>query len=317
MRKALIVGIDYYQKINPLFGCVNDAYSVKSVLERHSDGTKNFDVNLVAANGESSVVIRKDLKTNIEELFKDKCEIALFYYAGHGHIENTGGYLITSECSHGDDGLSLNEVLQIANQSPATNKIIILDSCNSGIAGNYSSTPDTTALSDGMTILTASSSTQYAAEIDGAGVFTTLLVDALTGSASNLTGDITPGSIYAHIDQSLGWWQQRPIFKTNVSGFTTLRKVQPPISMEDLKKITILFDTKGSSFALNPSFEPESGVVIEENAEKFSILQKYNRINLVVPVGAPHMYHAAMESKSCKLTVLGEHYWSLVKNDRI
>ena len=26
------------------------------------------------------------------------------------------------------------------------------------------------------------------------------------------TGDITPGSIYAHIDQSLGAWEQRPLF---------------------------------------------------------------------------------------------------------
>ena len=44
MRKALIVGIDYYAHANRLGGCVNDAYSVRQVLERHGDGTKNFDV---------------------------------------------------------------------------------------------------------------------------------------------------------------------------------------------------------------------------------------------------------------------------------
>jgi hypothetical protein len=31
-------------------------------------------------------------------------------------------------------------------------------------------------------------------------------------------------------------------------------------------------------------------------------------------VGAPHMWHAAMQSKSCQLTVLGEHYRKLVAN---
>jgi len=36
------------------------------------------------------------------------------------------------------------------------------------------------------------------------GVFTGLLVDALSGGAANLVGDVTPGSVYAHIDQSLG-----------------------------------------------------------------------------------------------------------------
>jgi hypothetical protein len=45
-----------------------------------------------------------------------------------------------------------------------------------------------------------------------------------------------------------------------------------------------------------------------------AILQKYNRVNLVVPVNAPHMWHAAMESKSCRLTVLGEHYRRLVES---
>ena len=42
MRKALIVGIDYYDQISSLGGAVNDAYSVKSVLGRNADGTLNF-----------------------------------------------------------------------------------------------------------------------------------------------------------------------------------------------------------------------------------------------------------------------------------
>jgi hypothetical protein len=46
-------------------------------------------------------------------------------------------------------------------------------------------------------------------------------------------------------------------------------------------------------------------------------MQKYNRIGLVVPVDTEHMYFAAMESKSCKLTVLGEFYWKLVNEKRI
>ena len=31
MRKALVVGIDFYTSISPLYGCVNDAYAVKAV----------------------------------------------------------------------------------------------------------------------------------------------------------------------------------------------------------------------------------------------------------------------------------------------
>ena len=56
-----------------------------------------------------------------------------------------------------------------------------------------------------MTVLTASTADQFAMEVPGggAGVFTTLLVDALVGAAANLLGENTPGSVYAHIDQSL------------------------------------------------------------------------------------------------------------------
>jgi restriction endonuclease len=51
MRKALVVGIDFYAQANNLSGCVHDAYEVKSVLERNSDGTVNFDVKLVTGTG--------------------------------------------------------------------------------------------------------------------------------------------------------------------------------------------------------------------------------------------------------------------------
>lgn len=317
MRKALVVGIDYYDTINQLYGCVNDAYAIKAVLDRHSDGTKNFDVNIEVATGTTQRIERKELKSKVEELFNDKSDIALFYYSGHGYVESTGGYLITSECKDGDDGFSMNELLDIANSSPARNKIIVLDCCHSGILGKTSPKEDKSTLSEGLTILTASSETQYAIEENGSGVFTSLFIDAMNGSASNLVGDITPGSIYAHIDQSLGSWEQRPIFKTNVTSFTTLRKVQPPISLLDLKKLTELFPNKGEGFKLDPSYEDTSDKPNDENVAKFKLLQKFNRINLVVPVNAEHMYYAAMESKSCKLTILGEHYWNLITKDRI
>src|SRR5262249_54278603 len=158
-------------------------------------------------------ISRAVLKDLVKELFASDDEIALLYFAGHGHIEATGGYLCASDCQTGDDGLSLSDVLVIANGSPAKNKVIILDSCHSGIAG----TPpgqQATAVNEGMTILTASTKDQYANEENGSGIFTSLLVDALSGAAADLMGNVTPGSVYAHIDQSLGAWKQRPVFKT-------------------------------------------------------------------------------------------------------
>lgn len=317
MRKALVVGIDNYSWMPKLHGCVSDAREVQEVLARHADGTTNFGVQLLSASGPGSVVTGAALREKVRELFAGDAEIALLYFAGHGSIKATGGYLCASDSRSGDDGLPLVDVLTLANMSRAQNRVIILDSCHSGIAGANPVAPQSTALSEGLTILTASTADQYAAEDSVGGVFTTLLLDALRGGAGNVVGEVTPGSVYAHIDQSLGPWDQRPVFKTYVSSFVSLRKVQPLIPLDDLRRIIEFFPTPDFEFQLDPSFEPESAAPDKKKTDVFAILQKYNRASLAVPVDAPHMWHAAMQSKKCKLSVLGEHYHRLVALGRI
>lgn len=327
MRKALIVGIDHYDHISSLRGAVNDAYSVKNILERNADGTLNFaQPNLMAGTGPDSQVTRLQLREAVEELFRDNADISLFYFAGHGYIDETGGFLCASDCQDGHDGLSLVDVMTLANRSPAKNKVIILDSCHSGFAGSNPVTSQISEIADGVTILTASSANQYAIETGaGSGVFTSLLVDALNGAAANLVGSITPGSVYAHIDQSLGNWVQRPVFKTNVKTFVSLREAEAPIGLTDLRKLTTLFEEPNCRLDLDPSYEPErsgkenASVPLPDPARNadFAVLQNLVRVNLVRPVGAPHMWHAAMESKACELTALGQHYWNLVQKSLI
>jgi caspase domain-containing protein len=323
MKKALIIGINYYEHGGSLYGCVDDAHAVRAVLERNADGSVNFNCLLLTGTGPTDGVGRAQLKDAIDDLFKSD-DTALLYFAGHGHIESTGGYILASDARRGDEGVSLGDILVLANKSKAHNKIIVLDSCHSGIAGTAPTNDGVSALSEGLTILTASTKDQYATEKNGRGVFTSLFVDALGGSAANLTGDITPGSIYAHIDQSLGAWEQRPVFKTNVKSFVSLRKVAPPISLAELQRLTEFFPNPGDEFRLDPTYEPEMkgrepGMLDPdpEHTRVFAILQRYNRLNMLVPVGAPHMWNAAMENKACRLTGLGEHYRRLVEKKLI
>lgn len=328
MRKALIVGIDYYTHLKPLTGCVNDAYAVKAALERNADGTSNFVTpRMLTGAAPSEIVEKSQLKDAARELFEGDSEIAFLYFAGHGYIDDTGGFLCSGDCKAGDEGASLFELMTLAAKSKAKNKIIVLDSCHSGIAGNRPNTSGHAEIHEGMTILTASTAEQYAAEVPGggAGVFTKLFVDALNGAAANLVGDITPGSVYAHIDQSLGPWAQRPVFKTNVKSFVSLRKATPPIPLVDLQALAKIFPEPGYELMLDPAYEPERGGQADPNLPPpdpkknavFAVLQKYAKVNLVRPVGAPHMWHAAMQGKSCKLTVLGEHYRDLVARNLI
>ncbi|GAA0274806.1 caspase family protein [Cryptosporangium japonicum] len=319
MRKALIVGIDHYTELPDLAGCVHDARAVGEALRRNADGRHNFaEPRIVTAPAPGGLLVRTQLRAAVESLFEGRPEIALFYFAGHGWIDDTGGFLCASDSTAGHDGLALSDVMTFANRSDAQNKVIILDCCHGGVAGERALSR-VSEVATGMTILTASTAEQYSVETRTGGVFTTLLVDALDGAAANLVGAVTPGSVYAHIDQSLGPWAQRPVFKTNVDSFVSLRTATPPIDGADLLAITTLFPTPDHRIRLDPTYEPERSTDQRTlpppdpaHTAVFRVLQNYVKVNLVRPLGAPHMWHAAINGKSCELTVLGRHYWRLV-----
>jgi Caspase domain len=313
MKKALIVGIDNYS-IHPLNGCVNDASAFSSIIETHGDGSPNFAVRL-----ETNVKSKSDLKTMIVELFEGASDIALLYFSGHGYLNELGGYIVTPDHKKYDEGVSMDEILILANDSKAKDKIIILDCCHSGAIGSPKiSGGISTQIIEGVVILTASRDDESALEVNGHGVFTNLLLDALQGGASDLRGHITPGSVYAYIDQALGPWDQRPVFKTNVTRFTSLRTITPVIPLDIIRKLTTYFPTPQHQYLLDPTFEDTNVAVAKsENVIIFKHLQKFQSVGLVIPVDAEFMYFAAQNSKSCRLTSLGYHYWRLVNEKRI
>lgn len=315
MKKALVVGINDYPT-SPLKGCVNDANSISNVLETNGDGSPNFSVRLLTSPSDN--VSKSNLRKAIEELFTGDADIALFYFSGHGFIKSTGGYIVTTDYRRYDEGISMDDILVLANDSKVKDKIIILDCCHSGAFGSPSLTSGRFAqLSEGLTVLTASRDEESALEINGSGIFTLLVVDALKGGASDLRGNISPGSIYSYVDQALGPWDQRPIFKTNVTRFTSLRNITPPVPLSTLRKICEYFPNPQDEYKLNPTYEFTEPVKNDDNVAIFKDLQKFESVGLVIPVGEDHMYFAAMNSKSCRLTALGYQYWRLVKEKKI
>ena len=315
MRKALIVGINDYPS-SPLQGCVNDANSIATILESHADGSPNFGVRLLTSP--STKITRPVLREAIEQLFAGDSDMALLFFAGHGYIKSTGGYLVTVDAKKYDEGVSMDEVLALANQSKAKNKVVILDCCHSGAMGSPTiGTNNIAQLSEGLSVLTASRDSESSLEVNGSGVFTSLLSDALQGGAADLRGNITPGSLYAYVDEALGAWDQRPIFKTNVTSFASLRKLSPKVPFEVLRRINQYFATPDSEHHLDPSYEDTEASANPANVRIFKDLQKLQSVGLVVPVDAEFMYFAAINSKSCRLTALGYQYWRLVNEKKL
>jgi len=322
MRKALIVGIN--NKNNPnvstLHGCIKDAAQIAEMLEFNESGTRNFDVNLLT--DEKRFITKSALKSELKELFENvrRDDIALFYFAGHGYIDSFGGKFVTSDCENLDEGVSMDEILALANKSEASNKIVILDCCHSGKFGNSRENNDNKIchLGQNVTILTSCGSSEESHEFRGNGMFTSLLVEALSGGASDLCGDITAGGIYWFVDKALGAWKgQRPVFKTNVDSHVAIRNVNPPIPFEILRKLTVYFKDPKCNYPLDSTYEYTETCAIPEHTEIFKNLQKMVSVGLVKPVGEEHMYFAAMNSKSCKLTTTGECYWRLVHERRV
>lgn len=316
MRKALIVGVDHYDNFNNLGGCVRDATEVATVLEFNGDGTRNFDVRTMVSS--SDTITRSRLKESIELLFHGENDVALLYFSGHGTITSTGGKIVTTDARRYDEGISMDEILTLANESRSKDRIIILDCCFSGAFGSPAVTGGVaTQLKDGVTVMTASRPDEPAIERGGQGVFTSLLVDGLQGSAADLRGYITPGSIYAYVDSALGAWEQRPVFKTSVSRFTHLRQIQPFIALDILRKLTAYFPSPEHEFPLDPTFEDTMDGFDPKNVAVFKELQKMVQVGLVKPVGEDHMYWAAVNSKACRLSALGWQYWRMVKENRV
>ena len=321
MKKALSIGINSYPS-SPLRGSINDASGLASIIETNGDGSPNFDVRL-----ETDVPTKSKLKTMIVELFSGINDTVLFYFSGHGFLNELGGYLVAPDHAKYDEGISMHEILLIVNKSKAKDKIVILDCCHSGAFGSPELENGASRIDEGVSILTASRDDEPSMEINGHGVFTNLLLDALQGGAADLRGHISPGGIYAYIDQALSAWEQRPVFKTNVTRFTSLRTINPQVPLNTLRKIIEYFPAPQEEYRLDPSYEDTNTKTVEhnviepyakaENVAAFKNLQKLQSVGLVIPVDAEYMYFAAMESKTCKLTSLGHHYWRLVKDKRI
>lgn len=322
-KKALIVGIDDYPS-SPLFGCVNDALGMVSALERNGSGSVNFGVKSLTSN--NGPITIDALRQSLQQLFSGNSQASLFYFAGHGAVIGKRTYLCTQDGNQSTPGLDLSEVIDMANSAEREvhNRIILLDCCFSGGAGNLTSLNDQiAALGKGVTIMTACRENEPAQEMQGHGLFTYLMLDALNGGAADILGRITAASVYSHVDQSLGEWEQRPYYKSHVDSFLILREVSAKVSPDILRRLSQYFLDASDIYPLTPEHEhsddagnPRLDGDKQLQAE-FKELQDCCAAGLVEPLDSEHMYWAAMNSTGCRLTALGVHFHRLAKNNRI
>jgi hypothetical protein len=243
--------------------------------------------------------------------------VALFYFAGHGALTADGGFLVTQDGVENDEGLPMAQLISAANKSPSRERIIILDCCHAGNLDELFGSGANVPLAEGLSILAACRKDQGAAEISGRGLFTSLLCSALEGGAADVRGSVTVPGMYSYADEVLTIFDQRPLLKANVSKLVPIRRADPSVSDAKLRLLTTYFPGEDYEFPLDPSYEPDAAPPHPENEAKFRDLQLFRAARLLEPVGADHLYGAAIDSKACRLTHLGQFYWRCVDARKI
>jgi len=322
-RRALLVGIDEYDFGGNLTGCINDATAMRALLTRNYDGSPNYDCRLLTSAG-SERITRGNLRHTWEQLFDNFSDDILFYFSGHGTPTQIGGYLVTQDSDEHDPGLPMNELLQLANQSQAREVLLILDCCFSGSLGNpknlqgQSGIENQAQLREGVTILAASRPNEVSLEqIDGHGIFTWLVLNALSGGAADVRGRISTASIYAYVEQVLGPWDQRPLYKSHANQLTPVRLSKPAVQDALLRELPKFFPTELSRYQLDPTYEASDPTAVPEHVAIYDMFTQFRDAGLLRTVGGNHLYYTVMGSGAVELTEVGQLYWLLAKEGRI
>jgi len=318
MRRALLVGINHYSW-TPLQGCINDVNNMEKALSMHYDQAPNFHCKKLMSSQKKRVT-RHKLMEHVKDLFSREADMALLYFSGHGMHNELGGVLVTQDAVQHDEGVTVSDIITLANKADNIRQIfIILDCCHSGNAGSAPILNDNVAiLRKGVSILTASLHDQYAVEkrMTKEGLFTKILIEGLKGGAADIVGDITAAALYNYVEKILGPWDQRPVFKTHSATLTAIRHNEPRIDIETLKEIVNYFPQANYQYPLDPSYDPELEPKNPKNEHIMSHFRLFLAEGLLKPIGEKHLYHAAKYSESCQLTPLGVFYWQILNKNK-
>jgi uncharacterized protein YjbI with pentapeptide repeats len=220
-KRALIISISQYDKLEPLEFCEKDGNKMYEVLKR-----LDYDIPLKYRLIGGKIDYNR-VRDSILDFFSDPIihhkDTILFYFSGHGVLGNDGEhYLSTSEIDPDKPrkrGLPFDELSKAREVCNSKTIFTILDCCyagahTSGTKGDEESAnaakkiieTKSKPLGEGKCILAASQAYQKAYEYkkEGHSFFTYYLAEALgKRECGDEDGDITPYKVNEYIDSEL------------------------------------------------------------------------------------------------------------------
>jgi len=197
-KVALLIGVSEYEPgLTPLPSAVRDVEAMRQVLANPEMGGFAATDITVLPNPD-----RQTMEDAIYTLFanRQKDDLLLFYFSGHGVVDDGGEFYFASRSTRKDQGrlvpptaVAAGSVQGWMQQSRSQRQVMILDSCFSGAFAKGVTAKDSGSVNveqflggKGRAILTASTSTQYAFAHEGfdLSVYTHYLVEGIrTGGA--------------------------------------------------------------------------------------------------------------------------------------
>jgi len=331
MKRALLVGVDDYPTVGSLTGCVADAVALNALLARHADDTPNWHTELITSESGSNTITRDSLRGALTSLFANARDTdLLFFFAGHGAQTPWGADLVTQDATEHSLGVSMNDLVTLANDSPAHSVTILLDCCFSGDIANTPGLQDAgvseafrlnrAIVRENVTIMAASRGTEVSEEIGGQGAFTRILLDGLEGGATDHRGNVTALSLYGHVSAVFSAWEQRPVLKTYLTEPVILRIGPAWLEPELLRQLPHHFPTEDYQLQLSPAHEGDgrplpTGDPGTVEQQQFDYVGRLRNANLVTTENKRDHYWVAMDSGYVFLTGLGRYFWRLAERD--
>lgn len=236
-RRAVVIGINDYgdPKIN-LSGAVNDAREIYHILKDNGEFTIDEEKHFLTDQQATCVNIR----AAISDLFwktDEKCDVALFYFAGHGRRDHLDyGYLLPQDADYTAPfvkGIKIQDLKDLFLRSKLrTTGIMILDCCYSGIATQTRGGPEALsgdpiakkdlesfheelrlpAAAQGRFILASADANKTAREVvrkhafgeeeHPHGLYSFHLIEGLMGAPKNEYGRVSLGALVKHLEDA-------------------------------------------------------------------------------------------------------------------
>ena len=251
---ALVVGINQYSNVPALNYATADAKALYESLLKAGFPADNIMLMIDTATSHLNPT-RGNLRARIDQLatLVGKDDVLLFFFSGHGTEKNGAGYLVPIDGSTTDIGslIPLSWVKLTLETSAAKHRLLILDACHSGAkAGDASASPADVMLSDlsGAAFATLSScdtdQLSYEDKDSGHGVFTSAIIEGLTGAADrqaqgNNDNIVDATELWAYASLKTKQWGlrsgkvQTPVLKADFKGLIEITRFQ---SVEELKE---------------------------------------------------------------------------------